>query len=163
MDGITGVRGLSRHVKSRVRNFRQKIIPRKTEQTEQMIISDVIPAVPRNRNLSEFRSETFQGRENNSEFRSVEQKQKHTLGIRFRTLPRKRKQLGIPFRGTKIETNCRNSVPNHAAEEKQLGIPFRVEQNAAGYKKTGLGERNKLIYDCYVIIYSSLRTVQNKF
>jgi hypothetical protein len=79
----------------------KKRIPRKTELTEQMVISDRIPAVPRNRNswysvpnhsveekttrnsvpwnktrsiLAEFRSEPFRGRENNSEFRSVEQK-----------------------------------------------------------------------------------------
>jgi hypothetical protein len=79
----------------------KKIIPRKTELTEQMVISDGIPAVPRNKNsrnsvpnpsaeekttrnfvpwnknrskLTEFRSEPFSGRENNSEFRSVEQK-----------------------------------------------------------------------------------------
>ena len=31
---------------------------------------------------------------------------------------RKRKQHGIPFRGKNIEANCRNSVPNHSAEEK---------------------------------------------
>jgi hypothetical protein len=35
-----------------------------------MVISDGIPAVPRNRKLSEFRSEPFRGRENSSEFRS---------------------------------------------------------------------------------------------
>ena len=29
----------------------------------------------------------------------------------FRTLPRERKQLGIPFRGTKIEAYSRNSLP----------------------------------------------------
>jgi hypothetical protein len=52
----------------------------------------------------------------------------------------KTKKLKNPFRETKIETNCRNSVPNHSAEEKQLGILFCVEQNAAGYKKTGLGD-----------------------
>jgi hypothetical protein len=45
----------------------------KTEKTEQMVISDGIPAVPRKRKLSEFRSEPFRGRENNFEFRSVEQ------------------------------------------------------------------------------------------
>ncbi len=41
--------------------------------------------------LSEFRSEPFRGIENNSEFRSVEQKLKNTHGIPFKTLPRKRK------------------------------------------------------------------------
>ena len=45
-------------------------------------------------------------------------KYKHTLRIPFRILQRKRKQLGIPFRGKNIEANCRNSVPNHSAEEK---------------------------------------------
>jgi hypothetical protein len=55
----------------------KKIIPRKTELTEQMVISDGM-------------------------FRGTE-----TLGIPFRTLPRKRKQLGIPFRGTKIEAYSR--------------------------------------------------------
>jgi len=61
---------------------------------EQMVISDEIPAVPRNRKI---------------------------LGIPFRTLPWKRKQLGIPFRGTKIEANSqnsRNSLKNSSAEEK---------------------------------------------
>jgi hypothetical protein len=38
--------------------------------------------------------------------------EKKNFGIPFRTLPRKRKQLGIPFRGTKIEASSRNSVPN---------------------------------------------------
>jgi hypothetical protein len=46
---------------------------------------------------------------------SAEQK---PLGIPFRTLPRKRKQLRILFLKTKIEANSRNSVPNHSAEEK---------------------------------------------
>ncbi len=44
------------------------------EQPEQMVILDGIPAVPQNRKLSEFHSEPFRGRENNSEFRSLEQK-----------------------------------------------------------------------------------------
>jgi len=46
---------------------------------------------------------------------SAEQK---ILRIPFRTLPRKRKRLGIPFRGTKIEANYQNSFPNPSAEEK---------------------------------------------
>jgi hypothetical protein len=45
---------------------------------------------------SEFRSEPFHRREKDSEFRSVEQKYKQTLGILFRTIQRKRQQLGIP-------------------------------------------------------------------
>jgi hypothetical protein len=47
--------------------------------------------------ISEFRSEPFRGRDNNSEFRSVEQKWKEALEIPFRILPKKRKQLGFPF------------------------------------------------------------------
>jgi hypothetical protein len=118
-----------------------------------MVISDGIPAVPRNINprnsvpnpsaeekttrnsvplnknrskLSEFPSEHFSGRENNSEFRSVEQKSKHTVRIPFRTLHRKRKKLGIPFRGTNIEANSRNAVPNHSAEEKMTTLEART-------------------------------------
>jgi hypothetical protein len=53
------------------------------------------------------------------------------LGIPFRTLQRKRKQLGIPFRGTKIEANSRDSLPNPSAEEKHLGIPFRGKKREA--------------------------------
>jgi hypothetical protein len=68
--------------------------------------------------ISEFRSEPFRRRENNSEFRSVEPNKKQTLGIPFQILQRKRKQPGIPFRGTKVEANSRNSAPNHSAEEK---------------------------------------------
>ncbi len=55
---------------------------------------------------SEFRSEPFRGRINNSEFRSVEQKNKQTLGILFRTTPRKRQQLGIPFRSMSRTKIC---------------------------------------------------------
>jgi hypothetical protein len=44
------------------------------ELKEQLVIPDGIPAVPRNRKFSEFRSEPFRGRENNPEFRSAEQK-----------------------------------------------------------------------------------------
>jgi hypothetical protein len=40
------------------------------------------------------------------------------LGILFQTIPRKRTQLGIPFRAKKIEINSRNAVPNHSVEEK---------------------------------------------
>ncbi len=39
-------------------------------------------------------------------------------GIPFRTLPQKRKQLGIPFHGPKKEANSRNSLPNPSVEEK---------------------------------------------
>jgi hypothetical protein len=39
--------------------------------------------------------------------------------------------FGILYRGTKIEANSRNSVPNHSAEENQLGIPFRGTKKEA--------------------------------
>jgi hypothetical protein len=39
----------------------------------------------------------FHRREKCSEFRTMEQKYKQTLGISFQTIPWKRKQLGIPF------------------------------------------------------------------
>jgi hypothetical protein len=41
-----------------------------------------------------------------------------TLRIPFPDLQRKRKQLGISFRGTKTEANSRNSLPNPSEEEK---------------------------------------------
>jgi hypothetical protein len=47
-----------------------------------------------------------------------------TLGIPFRTIPRKRKQLGIPFCGTKIEANSWNPGPKHFAGENTLSILF---------------------------------------
>jgi hypothetical protein len=37
-----------------------------------------------------------------------------TLGIPFRTIPRKRKLLRILYRGKKIEANSRDSVPNYS-------------------------------------------------
>ncbi len=61
---------------------------------------------------------TLPRKKNSSEFRSVEQKYKQTLRIAFQTLQRKRKQLGIPFRGTKLEASSRNFLPNSSAEEK---------------------------------------------
>jgi hypothetical protein len=66
-----------------------------------MVISDGIPGVPRN---------------------------KKTLGIPIQTLPWKRKQLEIPFRGTKIEANSQNSrTPFRTLQrkKKQRGALFR--------------------------------------
>jgi hypothetical protein len=56
---------------------------------------------------------------------------KKTLGIPFRTIPRKRKMLGIPFHGTKIEANPRNSVPNHSTEEKNVrnSVPWNKNRS----------------------------------
>jgi hypothetical protein len=53
----------------------QKIIPRKTELTEQLVHSGGIPAVPQNRKLSEFHSEPLRRGEKYLEF--VEQKSFH--------------------------------------------------------------------------------------
>ncbi len=114
---------------------------------------------------------------------SAEQK---PLGIPFRTLPLKRKQLGIPLNSVPWNKNrsillefgsepfrgretSRNSVPWNKTRNKLSEFrsePFRGRETTRNsvsrqdtIKKTGLGEWNKLIYDCYVIIYSSLRTV----
>jgi hypothetical protein len=54
---------------------------------------------------------------------SAEQK---TLGIPFRTVPQKRRMLGILYNGTKIEANSRIFVLNHSVEQKTLGILFRT-------------------------------------
>jgi hypothetical protein len=110
----------------------KKIIPRKTELTEHMV----------------FSIEFFSGC-------SAEQK---ILGISFRTLPRKRKQLGIPFRETKIEANSRNSLPNPSAEEKQLGIPFRTfsgKENNSEFRSVEKNIRKKSEFH-------SKKTTQNK-
>ncbi len=61
---------------------------------------------------------------------SAEQK---TLGIPFRTLPRKREQLGIPFRGTKQKQTPIILFPTLLWKRTQLGIPFRgtkIEANS---------------------------------
>jgi hypothetical protein len=92
---------------------RKKKFLQKTEWTEQLVCTGGIPAVPLNRKLSEFCSEPFLGREKCLEFYTIEQKWKLTLGIPLRTIPRKRKMLGIPFRGTEIEANSRNSILKH--------------------------------------------------
>ncbi len=47
-----------------------------------------------------------------------------TLGILFRTIPRKRKMLGILFRETDREANFRNFVPKHFMEENTLSVLF---------------------------------------
>jgi hypothetical protein len=59
---------------------------------------------------------------------SAEQK---ALGIPFRILQRKRKQLRIPFRRTKIEANSWNSLPNSSMEEKtsQNSVPWNKNRN----------------------------------
>jgi hypothetical protein len=79
----------------------KKIIPRKTEK---LVYSGGIPPVPRNAKVSEFRSET---------------------------IPRKRKMLGIPYRGTKLKQNFRNFVLNNSAEEKTTrnSVPWNKDNS----------------------------------
>ncbi len=60
---------------------------------------------------SEFCSEPFRRREKNSEFRSVEQKYKQTLGFLFiTTIPWNRLQLGILIRRCLRQKHAVNSV-----------------------------------------------------
>jgi hypothetical protein len=110
-----------------------------------MVISDGIPAVPGNKNprnsvpnpsaeekttrnsvplsknrskLSEFPSEHFSGRENNSKFLSVETKIEaySRNSILNPSAEEKTTRNSVPWNN--IEANCRNSVPNHSAKEK---------------------------------------------
>jgi hypothetical protein len=75
--------------------------------------------------ISEFRSEPFRGRENNSEFRSVEQKWRQTPIISVPNPSAEENILGIPFRATK-NINSRNDVPNHSVEEKPTQCVLNV-------------------------------------
>ncbi len=100
-------------------NFRQKkLFPGRRNRRNKR------SGCPRNRKLSEFSSEPFRKREKCSEFRTVDQKTKQAFGIWFRIIPRKRKQLGVPFRGTKLEANFLNFATKHSAEEKALLILY---------------------------------------
>jgi hypothetical protein len=85
----------------------------------QKVISDGIPAVPLNRKFSESVPNPSVEEKTTRNYVPWNNK-KQTLGIPFRTLQQKTKQLGSPFRGTKIEANSWNSVLNHSAKEKQL-------------------------------------------
>jgi hypothetical protein len=100
----------------------KKVIPRKTEKTEHMVISNGIPE----QKTLEFHSEPFRERENNSKFRSVEQKLKQTLRILFRILAWKRKQLGssVPWNKNRSKLSECHSEPFHGRENN-------LEQNAA--------------------------------
>ncbi len=73
----------------------------------------------------------------------MEQKYKQTLENMLQTIPWKRKQLGIPFYGTKIVANFWSFVPKHFTEENMLSILFAgtgnfwfepLSQNAAAEK-----------------------------
>jgi hypothetical protein len=63
--------------------------------------------------LSDFSSEPFRGRDG-IPFCGTKNRSNSVP----RTLLRKKKQVRIPFRGTRIEANFRIAVPNHSAEEK---------------------------------------------
>ncbi len=107
------------------------------EWTEKLVYSSGIPAVPRTGNswnsvpnhyLKEknaWNSVQWDKNEANpwdsvpyhsseeKNARKMQKKWEQTLVIPFRTTPRKRIQLGIPFRGSKIEANSWNSVSMH--------------------------------------------------
>jgi hypothetical protein len=112
---------------------------------EPSVIADGIPVVPRNRNsrnsvlilsgeekitrnsvpwnknrskLLIFCSKPFCGRKQNLEFRSVEPKLKQTPRLPFRTFRGRAHNSQFLSVQQKIETNSRNTVRNHSAEEK---------------------------------------------
>ncbi len=117
----------------RVGNFRQKIIPRKTELTEQMPISDGIPAVLRNR-ISRNSVLNPSAEEKTSRGTDIEANSRNSL-----TKPSaEEKKLGIPFRGTEIEANSRNSLPNLSAEEKTTrnSVPNHSAEEKTTQNKT---------------------------
>jgi hypothetical protein len=66
--------------------------------------------------LSDFSSEPFHGRDG-IPFCRTKNRRKSRNSVP-RTLLRKKKQVRIPFCGTRIEANFRIAVPNHSAEEK---------------------------------------------
>jgi hypothetical protein len=119
-----------------------------------LVCSDEIPAVPRNAKFSEFRSEPFRRREKCSEFRTVELKIEAKGGIRFRTMPQKRKQLGIPFRRTKIKVilpefrrrnpdPARKRPPGSSVSHKKTRLPQILK---IGPEKTSFVCSGKLIF-----------------
>jgi hypothetical protein len=78
-------------------------------------------SVPLNKNrseLSEFPSEHFNGRENNSEFLSVDTKIEAYSQNSLPTPSAEEKTTWNSVQWKNIEANCRNSIPNHSAEEK---------------------------------------------
>jgi hypothetical protein len=78
----------------------KKNFPRNTEQR---VCSDGIPAMSRNKKLSEFNSKPFLVREKHSEFCFLEQNYEQTFAILLRTILQKSRTLGILFRGIEIE------------------------------------------------------------
>ncbi len=135
---------------ARVGNFRQKIIPRKTEQTEQRVISVGIPAVPRNRKSRNSVPNPSAEEKRTRNSVPLNKKQKQSLEFPFRSLQRKRKQLGIPFRGTNIEANSRNSVPNHSAEKKLLRTRRGSPKFQKQCQKRGLLKYKQITFVCFV-------------
>jgi hypothetical protein len=125
------IRGL---MPNRVRNFRDKIIPWKTEQTEQMVISDGIPDVPRK---FFFRNSVpNSSAEEKTTPSSVPWNKKKANSHNYVPNPsaEEKAQHGIPFRGTKIEASSRNSVPNLQATCSILTTQlfFPIHPNISG-------------------------------
>ncbi len=96
---------------------------------KKMVISDGIPTVPRILKLSEFRSKAFRVRVKCSEFLTVKQKYNKNVEILFRSISGKRKQIGIPFHGTKIEANFSNrkQKPFRSILWNFFGTKFRCQ------------------------------------
>ena len=99
-----------------------------------MVISDGIPVVPRNRkSRNSVPSPSAEEKTTRNSVLWTKNRSK-TLKIPFRTLQRTRKQLGIPFRGTEIEANSRNFLPNPSAEEKTTrnSVPWKQTRPLPG-------------------------------
>ncbi len=78
--------------------------------------------------ISEFCSEPFRGRENNSEFRSVDQKK--SMLSEFPSEPFSGRENNSEFRSVDPwRADSRNSVPNHSAEEKTTRNKTRQRQS----------------------------------
>ncbi len=116
------------------------------------LFADGILTAPWCKKISEFHSVPFRRREKCSEFLTVKQKQKQTFKILFRSISRNKKQLGIPFGGTKIDANFRNFIPEHFAEEKtaQNSVPSNKNRRKLSEfcSQAFHGRKNTLNSDC---------------
>jgi hypothetical protein len=99
-----------------------------------MVISDGIPAVPRNRKFSEFRSGPFRGRENNSEFRPWNKNR--SKFSEFLSKPFSGRENNSEFRSVeqKIEANSQTSVPDRSTEEKTTQNKTWLRQSLTVFK-----------------------------
>ena len=143
-DGIEGTNGYFRRNSCCSAEQKAFKIPFRTLPRKRKHVGIPFHSVPLNKNrskLSEFPSEPFSGRENNSEFCSVEQKKKQTLGIPFGTIPRKRKLLRVECRGRQIDQSCcESSVKLHFFAEfrsvPSFGIGSSADSECRGIAET---------------------------